>query len=409
MTSSDISHYIKSIQDHHRRIGEMVKGVNVPYYRRGEMAIPAFKMKTGGNPETDGRESSLKLMKKVASLPVDFFFYDLEDATPDYPEYKAYARKFTIEVLNSTSFGDRVVAFRPNDIRTDYFEQDVIDVVSQAGDKLHAMVIPKTEYAEEVRDIIDIVTKIHKAAGHTNTMSFEILIESPKAFLEAEKIVALDQVSTLIFGSWDFARTTGSMVEPGSWTEDQLYARQRLPIVAAAYGKDAVDAVTGTVPVRPKMPEGVTVEEYNNALTQDPFTIDEGKFGKQFLEQLRQRAKALELAEQDARNARRCGYAAKWILHPDQIVPIQRAWTPTRKRAVAALKLAAAYTRAAQVGSGAEVDGNRLADKAVVGTDWWIVRAAIKGNVLTESDMKATGFTLQQLERTIVTHDYKEY
>ena len=108
------------------------------------------------------------------------------------------------------------------------------------------------------------------------------------------------------------------------------------------------------------------------------------------------------------RNARRCGYAAKWILHPDQIVPIQRAWTPTRERAVAALNLAAAYTQAAHGGSGAEVNGNRLADKAVVGTDWWIVRAALKRDVLAESDIKATGFTLQQLERTIVTHDYKE-
>ena len=65
-------------------------------------------------------------------------------------------------------------------------------------------------------------------------------------------------------------------------------------------------------------------------------------------------------------------------------------------------------TQAAHGGSGAEVNGNRLADKAVVGTDWWIVRAALKRDVLAESDIKATGFTLQQLERTIVTHDYKE-
>jgi len=191
----------------------------------------------------------------------------------------------------------------------------------------------------------------------------------------------------------------------GCWEGHMAHALDRKP-VDICHQRNRI--VTGTIPIRPKMPEGVTVKEYNNALTQDPSTIDERKFGKQFLEQLWQRAKALELAEQDARNARRCGYTANWILHPDQIVPIQRAWTPTRERAVAALNLAAAYTQAAHGGSGAEVNGNRLADKAVVGTDWWIVRAALKGDVLAESDIKATGFTLQQLERTIVTHDYKE-
>jgi len=405
MSLTEISRYIQSIQEEHRRNPEMLKGVKVPYYRRGEMAIPAFKMKSGGNPETDGRTTSLKLMKKVVDLPVDFFFYDLEDASPDHPEYKEFARKFLVEALNTTNFEDRVVAFRPNNIRTEYFEQDLIEVLSQAGDKLDAMVIPKTEHAEEVRDIIDIVDRIQKTSGHTNTIGFEILIESPKAFLEAEKIAAHNQVSALIFGAWDFARTTGAMVEPESWLHDQLYARQRLPIVAAAYGKDAVDAVTGTLPIRPKCPDGITVEEYNNLLEQDPATMDKKRFGEEFITQLCVRREALELAEQDAWDARRCGYGAKWILHPDQIAPIQRAWTPTRERALAALNLAASYKNAAQTGSGAEVDGNRLADKAVVGTDWWIVLAAIKGNVLCPEDIQATGFTLQQLERTVVTHD----
>ena len=405
MSLTGISRDIQSIQEKHRRVPEMVKGIKVPYYRRGEMAIPAFKMKSGGNPEIEGRETSLKLMKKVVDLPVDFFFYDLEDASPDHNEYKAFARKFVVDVLNSMNFGDRVVAFRPNNIRTEYFEQDLIEVVSRAGDKLNAMVIPKTEHAEEIHDIIDIVNRIQRASGHTNVISFEVLIESPTAFLEAEKIAAYDQVSALIFGAWDFARTTGAMVEPKSWLHDQLFARQRLPIVASAYGKDAVDAVTGILPIRPKCPGGIAEEEYNNVLAQDPGSLDKKKFGVEVIRQLEARKKALELAERDALDARRCGYAAKWILHPDQIAPIQRAWTPTRERALAALQLATAYTKAAKTGSGAEVDGNRLADKAVVGTDWWIVLAALRGNVLHDEDIQATGLTLKQLGRTVVTHD----
>jgi citrate lyase subunit beta/citryl-CoA lyase len=406
MNHQSISSEIQKIQERRRAIPEMVKGLNVPYYRRGEMAIPAFKMANGGNPETDGKQTSLKLMKKVTELPVDFFFYDLEDASPDHHEYKAFARQFVVEALTTSDFGTRVVAFRPNNIRTEFFEEDLIQVVTKAGHRLDAMVLPKTEYAEEVRDIIRIVNRIQNLAGHSNSIGFEVLIESPRAFLEAERIAELDQVTALIFGAWDFARTIGGRVEPESWVHDQVYARQALPIIAAAHGKEAVDAVTGTLPLRPKVPEGIPMNEYLAALETDPDQVDTGRFGKGFADQLRKRRDAIRLAEEDARNARRCGYAAKWILHPDQIGPIQGAWTPTREQALAALDLAASYSRAARSGSGAEVDGNRLADKAVVGTDWWIVLAGLRGAVITESDVEATGFSLQQLKRTVVTHEH---
>ena len=59
MSIDEVSAEIRKIQEYHRRIPEMVKRLNVPYYRRGAMAIPAFKMKGGGNPETDGREMSV--------------------------------------------------------------------------------------------------------------------------------------------------------------------------------------------------------------------------------------------------------------------------------------------------------------------------------------------------------------
>src|SRR5262245_11276731 len=89
----------------YQKITEMMKGMRVPYFRRGEMSIPAFKMKEGGNVETDARDGSLKLMSKAAEFPVDFFFYDLEDAAPDQPEYKVHARQFVIEALTKFDFG----------------------------------------------------------------------------------------------------------------------------------------------------------------------------------------------------------------------------------------------------------------------------------------------------------------
>lgn len=395
---------IRGIQAGHRARPEHMHGQAVPYFRRGEMSIPGFKM-TGGDIATEGRAQSLKLMAKAAELPIEFFFFDLEDAAPDNASYKPWARKFVVEALRTYDYGERVVGFRPNNIRTPYFEDDVVEVVSQAGDRLKAMVIPKTEYAEEVADIVKIVRDVQRIAGHTNPIHLEILIESPKAFLDAEKIAAIDGVSALIFGAWDFARTIGGKVTADGWIYDQGTVRQLLPVIAASHGKEAVDAVTGTLPIRPKKPEGVSDADFAAALRSPADALDPALYPATFIDALRTRERALELARRDALNARACGYAAKWILHPDQIEPIHAAWTPSRSEALRALKLTADYARAAHRGSGAEVDGDRLADKAVVGTDWWVVRGAMKAGVLSEADIAETGFSYAELQRTVVTHD----
>ena len=370
---------IQTVQKQHRALPEMMKGAKVPYYRRGEMSIPAFKMKPGGDPETDGRATSLKMMGKAAQLPIDFFFYDLEDASPDNPDLKPLARQFVIEAFNTLDYGKRVRAFRPNNIRTAYFEEDVVEVVGAIGDKLDAIVLPKSETAAEVKDVQRILRSIQKACGRENRIAIEVLIESPRAFCQAEGIAAVDDVTALIFGAWDFARTIGGRVEAETWLQDQGTARQLLPIIAAAYGKDAVDAVTATLPIRPKDP---TNEEA-----------------------IARHKRAIDLAQRDAEEARRIGFAAKWILHPDQIEPIQGAWTPTREVALEALELTATYTRAAEAGSGAEVHGEQLADKAVVGTEWWVVLAGMQAGILTADDVAATGYTLDALERTVRTTD----
>jgi len=397
---------IREAQHRHQAIDEHVRGLKVPYSRRGEMSIPAFKMAAGGNPATDGRQTSLKLMAKAAVFPIDFFFYDLEDAAPDHPEFKQFARDFVIEALRTGDFGERVVAFRPNNIRTSYFEEDVLQVLRGAGDRLRALVIPKSETADEVADVAKIVTRINELAGNTNKLSLEVLIESPRAFQEAQRIARIPQVSALIFGAWDFARTVGGEVQAESWIRDQLAARQLLPIIAASEGKEAVDAVTGTLPIRPPRPADLTPELYDAALeAADVASLDAARYPADFLAKIATRRHALDLAARDARDARAIGFAAKWILHPDQISVIQGAWVPQRARALEALQLTATYTRAALTGSGAEVDGNRLADKAVVGTDWWIVLNALKGGVLTDADFAETGYTFEQLRRTVVTRD----
>ena len=158
----DIHQEIQDLQE--RLPPPQRRGRLVPYRRRGVMAIPAFKMRAGGDPATDGRAQSWKLLHKATETAADCFFYDLEDAAPDHPEFKAYARQFCAEALQQLDFAQRIVAFRPNDVRSRYFEDDLVDVLTAAGPKLHALVIAKTEAADEIAAIARLVAE-HDADG----------------------------------------------------------------------------------------------------------------------------------------------------------------------------------------------------------------------------------------------------
>lgn len=396
---------LRSTLARHRDQPERVRGDQVPYQRRGEMSIPAFRMKEGGHPAREGRDTSLRLMKKAATLPVDFFFFDCEDAAPDHPEYKAHARLLAAEALLETDFGHRVVAFRPNGIRTPFFEDDVVHVVGRAGHRLAALVLPKTETADEVADVVRLVDELQTLHERTNRIMLEVLIESPRAFTEAERIAALPGVAALVLGPYDLARTVGGRVNPDTWLADQGTVRHLLPLYAAAHGKDAVDGITATLPIRPPVPAGASAEEVAAALHQDPEALDRARWGRDFIDAVRRHRDAVALARRDARDARRLGFAAKWILHPDQVDAVQSAWTPTRAEALAALSLCSSYAHAARRGSGAELHGVVLTDKAVVGADWWQVEAALRAGILNDTDVHVTGLSLEELRRTVRTRD----
>ncbi len=368
---------VAAVATRHAATRPLVRGQHVPYFRRGVLSVPSFKWNRTGEPNVEARGQSLRLMGNATRLPVDALFFDLEDAAPDQPEFKALARDFCRQALLAAAGCGRVVGFRPNDIRSPYFADDLAAVLPTAGAHLHFVVLPKTESADEVRDVARLLRGAADRFGWAQVPRLEVLIESPRALLQAESIAAVDEVATLVFGAYDFARCIGGEVDPQSWLRDQSAARQWLPIVAAAHGKDALDAVTATLPVRAKDPAAPTDAERAR------------------------HNEALALASRDAADAARLGYAGKWVLHPDQIAPIQAAFAPTAERAHQALALCAAYARAALAGSGAERDEAggqvRLVDKAVAGVEFWAVKAGLRAGALNVADLHASGFSLDEL------------
>ena len=366
---------LRTAQRRHTRTPLWGRGARVPYYRRGELVVPGFYLPAGAtDPVGQSRNSTIKMMQAAAALPADLFFYDLSAVPEDDPRYATLARRYVIDALQNFDYGDRVRGVRPHAFRSDHFEDDLIEVVGAVGDRLDLIVLGGIESADEVRDIQQVLRNLQRVAGRSNRITFEVIIQSPRAYLQAEAIAGVETVSSLALGVWGLSRSVGGQLHPESWTEDLCALRQTLPLIAAAHGKDAVDGASARSPVRPKSADDThAMEKYR----QD-----------------------LELTHREAENARRLGFAAKWILHPDQIEPAQSAWTPSREMALSTLNMTVELARKANSSFGATA-----VDKTGIMTDWWNVRAALQAGKLTLDDISKTGYTLQQLERFVRTDD----
>ena len=86
---------------------------------------------------------TLKMNQNAAKAPVDHVMPDFEDACPY--EFKGDAsRKTLVEALNTIDFGNKVIAIRPNNIRSKYFLGDVQAIMLGAPDRFHGIILPKT-------------------------------------------------------------------------------------------------------------------------------------------------------------------------------------------------------------------------------------------------------------------------
>src|SRR4051812_12034650 len=99
--------------------------------RRTALAVPA---------------SSQRFLQKAAASAADAVILDLEDGVA--PSARPEARANVIEALHALDWGRRLRTVRVNDVRTQWFYQDLIAVVEGAGQHLDAIVLPKVNRPE---------------------------------------------------------------------------------------------------------------------------------------------------------------------------------------------------------------------------------------------------------------------
>jgi citrate lyase subunit beta / citryl-CoA lyase len=201
---------------------------------------------------------------KAAGYGADTVILDLEDAVA--PEAKPRSRGYVKTWLGD---GGRAIV-RVNGRRTPWFVEDV-----RAAADATAVLLPKTESAEDVRAVRDV-------AG--DAMPVIALVETPRGIDRIHEICASDGLVRVAFGNVDFSARIG--VESTSQTA-MLFARSA--IVYASSGADRAAPIDGPT---------IAIGDEERLLA-------------------------------DSRHARELGFGARLCIHPRQLRTVAETLAPT--------------------------------------------------------------------------------
>ena len=264
--------------------------------------------------------SSEKMMAKSAGLDCDHVFLDLEDAVA--PNAKSDARGMIVEALNKHDWKPKTLSVRINDVETEYCHDDIIEVVTGAGDKLDTIMLTKAKSTHDVMFVHMMLDQLEAKLGLKHRIGIECLIEEVEGMMNVEQIAACsDRLECLIFGMGDYSASQVMNIENIGGDSDSYppdlwhYPRYKLTIACRANGLDPVDGPFSDF----RNPDFFRAEcERGNVL----------------------------------------GMVGKWAIHPSQVEVAQDAFSPSVEAVSSARKQQKAYEEALEQGLGAiQVDG----------------------------------------------------
>ena len=284
-----------------------------PRLQRSELAVPG---------------SNTSFIDKAVHSAADVVFLDLEDAVA--PADKEQARRNVIEALRDIDWAakGKTVSVRINGLDTHYMYRDVIDVMEQAGDRVHTILVPKVGVPADLYCVETLINQVEQAKGYPNKVGIEALIETALGMANVEAIAsAPGRLEALHFGVADYAasnraRTVSIGGLNPSYPGDQWhFALSRMIVACRAYGLRPIDGPFGDFA--------------------DPDGYRAGA----------QRAAAL-------------GAEGKWAIHPSQIELANEVFSPPKTELDRAQRIIEALADAAAQGKGAAALDGKMIDAA---------------------------------------------
>ncbi|WP_439364620.1 HpcH/HpaI aldolase/citrate lyase family protein [Bradyrhizobium sp. DASA03005] len=278
-----------------------------------------------------------RLVAKAAASLADAVFMDLEDAVP--AGEKGVAREEAARALSSLDWGNKHVAVRLNAVDSSFIAEEIRTLA--ALPRLDAVIVPK---AERVSDIVAIADRFRAAApDRAAPLALELLIETALGLVNVDALAAChDSVAALHLGVGDLAASLGARTSDIGISPDGYrhvgsaqsgyaaapldlfaYPMMRLLVAARACGLRAIDGPCGA---------------FRDA----------------------------RLTEASAQKAAAMGFDGKQVIHPDQIEPTLRAFTPSAEELAQARRIVEAMERAEALGQGAVTLDGKMIDYANV-------------------------------------------
>lgn len=260
----------------------------------------------------------LRKIQKTTTLDVDCICLDMEDAVAE--NRKGAARQIIADALIQLDFERSERLARINSVGSGFEEEDLQAVLPSHPE---GIVIPKIETAEQVKKVSGIIADHENKSGWpAGEIGVLVVVESAAGILNLKEIAASDsRLQAIIFGAEDYTRSIGAVRTRENL--EVLFARSMIIACAAASGLQALDMVYLDF----KDPRGLY---------------------------------------QEALSGSKMGFDGKQIIHPDQIKPVQEAFTPDESSIAEALRILEHAAKFQAEGKGAFALDGRMIDAPII-------------------------------------------
>jgi malyl-CoA/(S)-citramalyl-CoA lyase len=149
------------------------------------------------------------LDKVTAKLPdlaptVDVLLGNLEDAIP--MDAKEAARDGLVRVAKELDLGDTQLWTRVNSLDSPWFLDDLTTLVTEVGDRLDVIMVPKVEGPEDIHYVDRLLAQLEAKAGLDSPLMVHAILETARGVANVEEIcLASPRMQGLSLGPADLA------------------------------------------------------------------------------------------------------------------------------------------------------------------------------------------------------------
>jgi len=265
--------------------------------------------------------NDLHNIDKAAGSGADCVCLDLEDGVAE--NMKTEARSIIVGALESLNFGVSERVVRINSFASGRTRDDLTVILPAHPD---AVLLPKVSKPEQISEIDKLIGVAEAKHGWSiNGIALITIVESALGIVNLKEICRMAETCPrfqgIVFGAEDFTADMGATRTPEA--DELIYARSAVVTHCVAFGLQAIDLVTVNF-------------------------------------------RDMELLEREATRGAQMGYTGKQVIHPLQVEPTQRIFTPSAEEIEKAKLILEQARNYARKGKGAFAIDGEMVDMPVI-------------------------------------------